>query len=417
GGFYRSYCPQYYATPPQYQELCYAPSYAHSHPHPPPYYKYAPPYRRQYYGYQESPPVEGSGASSTGHGVSDFHSPPGEYLPPYYSGYPPPPPPPPPPPNPAYLHAQGRPFMDHSFQSCPCPMQSCPKNVDTGPLIGNGKGAPVASGPGLSLPPSALVGPPSPARGLAGLAPPHGANAWDTDRVQLNPVYRNHQAQHLRKQQKQQERFMPEHGSAEEDDCSMGTIVHRPELKQPKTELIAFSGNDATSVGEKTRTLPEQLPNLELDNNNIKCEACRGHRCCRKLHAWATSHSDLNNQPDEDESNKQFAGSDIPRRCCFHTFRNQPLSGRGYAKSTKGKSEKRIQSSTAEYAVKAELQERRCGCHSESNDCEQCDSQLGPGTEIDKDSGILEDDPVSAKLEVDADSADYKQGITSAMLS
>lgn len=71
-------------------------------------------------------------------------------------------------------------------------MQSCPKNADTGPLIGNGKGAPVVSGPGLSLPPSALVGPPSPARGLAGLAPPHGANAWDTDRVQLNPARRKH---------------------------------------------------------------------------------------------------------------------------------------------------------------------------------------------------------------------------------
>ena len=72
-----------------------------------------------------------------------------------------------------------------TFQGCPCPMQSCPKNADTGALIGNGKGAPVAQqGPGLSLPPSALVGPPSPARGLAGLAPPHGANAWDTDRVQ-----------------------------------------------------------------------------------------------------------------------------------------------------------------------------------------------------------------------------------------
>lgn len=75
-------------------------------------------------------------------------------------------------------------------QGCPCPMQSCPKNVDTGALIGNGKGAPVVSGPGLSLPPSALVGPPSPARGLAGLAPPHGANAWDTDRVQIN-THRN----------------------------------------------------------------------------------------------------------------------------------------------------------------------------------------------------------------------------------
>jgi hypothetical protein len=80
-------------------------------------------------------------------------------------------------------------------------MQSCPKNADTGPLIGNGKGAPVISGPGLSLPPSALVGPPSPARGLAGLAPPHGANAWDTDRVHLNPAHRSHN--HSQQQQQQ----------------------------------------------------------------------------------------------------------------------------------------------------------------------------------------------------------------------
>lgn len=88
-------------------------------------------------------------------------------------------------------------------------MQSCPKNADTGPLIGNGKGAPVATGPGLSLPPSALVGPPSPARGLAGLAPPHGANAWDTDRVQLNPAHRshthNHHLHHNHQQQQQQQ--------------------------------------------------------------------------------------------------------------------------------------------------------------------------------------------------------------------
>lgn len=82
-------------------------------------------------------------------------------------------------------------FRDAAFQGCPCPMQSCPKNVDTGALIGNGKGAPVISGTGPSLPPSALVGPPSPARGLAGLAPPHGANAWDTERVQLNASHRN----------------------------------------------------------------------------------------------------------------------------------------------------------------------------------------------------------------------------------
>ncbi|XP_074113183.1 uncharacterized protein LOC141536506 isoform X2 [Cotesia typhae] len=198
GGFYRAYCPQYYGTPPQYQELCYPPTYPHPHPHPhpPPYYKYAPAYRRQYYSYPEAGGGGGAGGASSGApGVVEYQPPPppGEYsIPPYYAGYPPPPAPPPPPPNPAYLHAQGRPIVDHAaFQGCPCPMQSCPKNVDTGPLIGNGKGAPVASGPGLSLPPSALVGPPSPARGLAGLAPPHGANAWDTDRVQINTHHRN----------------------------------------------------------------------------------------------------------------------------------------------------------------------------------------------------------------------------------
>lgn len=80
---------------------------------------------RQYYGYQESGggggPPPGSGAAGGGPGVVDYQPPPpppGEYpLPPYYGGYPPPPhPPPPPPPNPAYLHSQGRPFVDRKYR-------------------------------------------------------------------------------------------------------------------------------------------------------------------------------------------------------------------------------------------------------------------------------------------------------------
>ncbi|XP_024937296.1 uncharacterized protein LOC107264252 isoform X1 [Cephus cinctus] len=293
GGFYRSYCPQYYGTPPQYQELCYPPTYSHPHPHPPPYYKYAPTYRRtlflprQYYGYQESGGAGGPGGGGAvgGPGVVEYQPPPpsAEYPPPpYYGGYPPPPPPPPPP-NPAYLHTQGRPFVDHAaFQGCPCPMQSCPKNVDTGPLIGNGKGAPVVSGPGLSLPPSALVGPPSPARGLAGLAPPHGANAWDTDRVQIN-THRN--------LNQNQPPLAPTHS------LPGGPHVHPQNLdcrtkdektcQDDKLRKCSCQKHACTSTCEvKMETLSptdkltvttcptSKLRNFKLENNNVKCESC-----------------------------------------------------------------------------------------------------------------------------------------------
>ncbi|XP_012284768.1 uncharacterized protein LOC105702077 isoform X2 [Orussus abietinus] len=285
GGFYRAYCPQYYGTPPQYQELCYPPTYSHPHQHPPPYYKYAPTYRRQYYGYQESGGGGGPGGAGTGGGpgVVDYQPPPppAEYPPPpYYGGYPPPPPPPPPPPNPAYLHAQGRPFVDHAaFQGCPCPMQSCPKNVDTGPLIGNGKGAPVVSGPGLSLPPSALVGPPSPARGLAGLAPPHGANAWDTDRVQLN-THRN-----LNQNQPQMPAVHNLVGCPQNPECR---TKNEKNCQEDKLRECGCQKHASTSsCGVKLESMPptdkltvascpgNKLHNFKLENNNVKCESCR----------------------------------------------------------------------------------------------------------------------------------------------
>ncbi|XP_017792679.1 PREDICTED: uncharacterized protein LOC108574576 [Habropoda laboriosa] len=292
GGFYRAYCPQYYGTPPQYPDLCYPPTYSHPHTHPPPYYKYAPTYRRyffrQYYGYQESGGGSGpgSGATAGGPAVVDYQAPPpppGDYpLPPYYGAYPPPPPPPPPPPNPAYLHSQGRPFVDHAaFQGCPCPMQSCPKNVDTGPLIGNGKGAPVVSGPGLSLPPSALVGPPSPARGLAGLAPPHGANAWDTDRVQLN-THRN-----LNQNQPSvppSHNLVGGHNRPQNSDCKNKDEKDCAEDKLQKCGCQKHACTSTCEVKMETLSPTEKLAvttcpsnkfhNFKLENNNVKCESC-----------------------------------------------------------------------------------------------------------------------------------------------
>ncbi|XP_029670279.1 inactive histone-lysine N-methyltransferase 2E [Formica exsecta] len=288
GGFYRTYCPQYYGTPPQYPDLCYPPTYSHPHPHPPHYYKYPPTYRRQYYGYQESGggggPPPGSGAAGGGPGVVDYQPPPpppGEYpLPPYYGGYPPPPHPPPPP-NPAYLHSQGRPFVD-PFQGCPCPMQSCPKNVDTGALIGNGKGAPVVSGPGLSLPPSALVGPPSPARGLAGLAPPHGANAWDADRVQINT--------HRNLNQNQPPSVPPSHNlvgghsrlqnqdcrSKDEKNCTEDTLrkcgCQNACTSTCEVKMETLSPTEKLSVAANCPS--SKYNNFKLENNNVKCESC-----------------------------------------------------------------------------------------------------------------------------------------------
>ncbi|EFN70044.1 Bromo adjacent-like proteiny domain-containing 1 protein [Camponotus floridanus] len=290
GGFYRTYCPQYYGTPPQYPDLCYPPTYSHPHAHPPHYYKYPPTYRRQYYGYQESGggggPPPGSGAAGGGPGVVDYQPPPpppGEYpLPPYYGGYPPPPHPPPPP-NPAYLHSQGRPFVD-PFQGCPCPMQSCPKNVDTGALIGNGKGAPVVSGPGLSLPPSALVGPPSPARGLAGLAPPHGANAWDTDRVQINT--------HRNLNQNQPPSVPPSHNlvgghsrlqnqdcrSKDEKNCTEDTLrkcgCQNACTSTCEVKMETLSPTEKLSVAATCPSSKSQYHNFKLENNNVKCESC-----------------------------------------------------------------------------------------------------------------------------------------------
>ncbi|EZA52769.1 Bromo adjacent-like proteiny domain-containing 1 protein [Ooceraea biroi] len=306
GGFYRTYCPQYYSTPPQYPDLCYPPTYSHPHAHPPHYYKYPPTYRRQYYGYQESGggggPPPGSGAAGGGPGVVDYQPPPpppGEYLPPYYGGYPPPPHPPPPPPNPAYLHSQGRPFVDRkkrkrhqprihrviratAFQGCPCPMQSCPKNVDTGALIGNGKGAPVVSGPGLSLPPSALVGPPSPARGLAGLAPPHGANAWDTDRVQINT--------HRNLNQNQPPSVPPSHNlvgghsrpqnqdcrSKDEQNCTEDTLrkcsCQNACTSTCEVKMETLSPTEKLSVAASCPG--SKYHNFKLENNNVKCESC-----------------------------------------------------------------------------------------------------------------------------------------------
>ncbi|CAH1968738.1 unnamed protein product [Acanthoscelides obtectus] len=222
---------QYSAAPPH--ELCYSPGPAYVH-------KYQ--YRRylgthQYYGtagdvYAPPPvppavvgqqsqqvvtaPASGTSTLSTGSTGSSYVSAPTGGGPPpplvdtYAAGGPPhqaalveayqPAPPQhyyapaygPPPPPPCYTHSpaaasRGIPYINATYQSCPCPIQSCPKNGHAGPLTGaDGKRSstnsskqqqqqqqplpPVALA--LPLEPASAHGPPSPARGSAGMPPP-----------------------------------------------------------------------------------------------------------------------------------------------------------------------------------------------------------------------------------------------------
>ncbi|XP_023722154.1 uncharacterized protein LOC111872450 isoform X2 [Cryptotermes secundus] len=210
-----------YTTPP--------PSGYHRHYIPPPHQYYtpdlysspAPNTSQQNSGQgQQSQQMVVTGSSA---GSASSYQPPGAPPPPLVAvstnpppplvdTYPPPmsivdPYPPPPPPRyyPEYSRGPGAAgcyshsptrslFIDAAYQSCPCPMQSCPKNVHTGPLTGDGKGPHITtnqqqqsvpeSGPSFHqqpLPPVALalpleppgaLGPPSPARGSAGMPPP-----------------------------------------------------------------------------------------------------------------------------------------------------------------------------------------------------------------------------------------------------
>ncbi|XP_046665733.1 uncharacterized protein LOC124357748 isoform X2 [Homalodisca vitripennis] len=221
---------QYYPSPPasslQYpgqqshyhQDICYSPSgyppgYFPKGHYPPPapagYPRRYGPGPHQYYPpqdfYPNPPPNPNSNPppSSNSQQMIVTASPAGgqtsSAYPPSDSSYPPPAPivdPYPPPPPQSYYtgYSAGPPppcysthspssrglFIDAAYQGCPCPMQSCPKNVHTGPLTGASKGSmknhqsaplpPVALA--LPLEPPGALGPPSPARGSAGMPPP-----------------------------------------------------------------------------------------------------------------------------------------------------------------------------------------------------------------------------------------------------
>ncbi|XP_050423228.1 proteoglycan 4-like [Adelges cooleyi] len=168
---------------------------AYHHRRPAPYNPTAvgpPTYYHEYYGHPPGPPAAPPGSPGQQQQMlvaaragdrPDHHPPqqPDPYPAPqplYYSPYGGPPGPS------CYPPAPPRTYVDPAYHSCPCPMQSCPnpKNVHTGPLTGAvSKGPKHHSTTVVTLPPVALalpqeppraLGPPSPARGSAGVSRP-----------------------------------------------------------------------------------------------------------------------------------------------------------------------------------------------------------------------------------------------------
>ncbi|CAB3368707.1 Hypothetical predicted protein [Cloeon dipterum] len=201
---FSSYQPQYaphyithYSAPPQY---AVPPSAQYYHPPPtgyaPPTQHYFPHTSGSIYSapptasisnpmHPQGPQMPSSSASklpapSTSAAPTSMYHHPAQHLPPepphyhFYAGYSPGGPAGPCFPHPA---ARGVAFMDSPYQTCPCPMQSCSKNVHAGPLTGDSKGPgpqeslfvlPTAAA--AALPGESLAGghPPSPARGSSG---------------------------------------------------------------------------------------------------------------------------------------------------------------------------------------------------------------------------------------------------------
>ncbi|RZC18438.1 BAH, Atrophin-1, PAT1, Herpes BLLF1, and/or Red1 domain containing protein, partial [Asbolus verrucosus] len=216
-GYPYTYPPHYYPTPPPapsyaHHDLCYSASPYLHHKYPPTTYRrflpstqYYPPNPPDIYTTPPTGPAQQSQQVVTATPVSasgsSYQAPPSGPPPAIMEPYPPPPPtlvetyphPPhyypsygPAPPPSCYTHSPATrtlPYINATYQSCPCPMQSCPKNVLTGPLTGDSKRSNISSiaKDSMPLPPVALAlplepasatGPPSPARGSAGMPPP-----------------------------------------------------------------------------------------------------------------------------------------------------------------------------------------------------------------------------------------------------
>ncbi|XP_022914588.2 bromodomain-containing protein 4 isoform X1 [Onthophagus taurus] len=182
------------------------------------------------------------------------------YPPPphYYPGYAPPPP--------CYSHPPARTLPYGAYQSCPCPMNTCPKNVHTGPLIGSSKRSDITSltkdkvllpvALALPLEPASATGPPSPARGSAGMPAPTSPAVAGTYQAPPTP---------------KQEAIEPESKVCTEKrrTARVGKMAVRNNLQQTSTMLLMCQERDQNQsllLGEVKREVesPKEDPKKVL---------------------------------------------------------------------------------------------------------------------------------------------------------
>nr|CAD7258448.1 unnamed protein product [Timema shepardi] len=321
------YSYQYYPSPPssasvQYpgvpiphyhsQELCYPPP-PYYHPHKPPAYSSPPPpapyHRRypQYYPAELYPganpaPPPGPAPQQSGGGQQQVVASGATYQ---HDAYPPPVPPPavvdpyppPPPPPPGYYAGYGATpacythsppsrslFIDATYQSCPCPMQSCPKNVLTGPLTGDGKGPHLPSKQQqLPLPPVALalpleppgaLGPPSPARGSAGMPlPPSPAtgsarnpSSWSPEVQRTGPSLV--EAAQLPFDKGDTDTLLGVEDSTQHRLLTIGTLIEKPVVCEPKLKSRRSSVD--SPVANQTQNLPLLMCDSKFQDRGLQ---------------------------------------------------------------------------------------------------------------------------------------------------
>lgn len=155
------------------------------------------------------------------------------------------------------------------------------------------------------------------------------------------------------------------------------TTTTTTEVKLEQSVSPAASDSAASSSSPEDKLTPHHLHHhhhrLKLENNNVKCESCS-----------SAERRDGDDSADDDDP----GGVDDEQR--QHHHQGQP---RHHVGSCRVK---------CEAGYKCELMK-----------CEQCAKEAGQLMEMDKDSGILEDDAGSSKLETDTEVKEELNGIVS----
>lgn len=178
-----------------------------------------------------------------------------------------------------------------AYQTCPCPMQSCPKNGLTGPLTGESKRSnissiakesvplpPVAS---LALPlePTSATGPPSPARGSAGMPPPPspaGATYQSGATPKIETNEENSSEKPVKKARVGKAMVRNNIAAAAAAANTMLLMCHPPvenvkrEVESPKETTVL------EEVQKKEPSSPELLKNVvpPCDSTTVVCKQC-----------------------------------------------------------------------------------------------------------------------------------------------